>query len=378
MPSYDINHYRSLFPHIKLGLTYLDHAAVGPFSKPVNDAILDYIRRKSETELNIFFNFLKTVAATKEQIGTLINSQKERIAFTDNTTNGLNILAAGLDWKSGDRIVLTDMEFPANVNPFLNQKRHGVEIDFVKNKNGKILMEDMERAITPRTRVLSISHVQFLHGLRSDLAPIGELCREKGVVFCVDAIQSAGVVPIDVRAMKIDFLSCGCQKWLLAPEGVGFIYVSEETQEKIRQAHLGWTSNRDFFSDFLRYRVELDPTARRYENSTYNCAGIAGLHASLSMILEIGVPNITGHLGQLTNSAIERLRRTSWELLTSVEPQERAGIVTFRPPNAKAMFERLKSKNITVSLREGCIRLSPHFYNTEEDVSAALEIAMSN
>jgi selenocysteine lyase/cysteine desulfurase len=374
MPNYDINHYRSLFPYLKTGLIYLDHAAIGPFPIPVRDAVNAYVNKKSETEPNVVFEFFRVAVEVRERIGKLLNSPKERIALTDNTTNGLNIIAAGLEWKSGDRILLTDIEFPANVSPFMNQRKHGVEIDFVKSRGGRIPPEDVERAMTPKTRLLSISHVQFLHGFRSDLVALGELCRRKGIIFCVDAIQSAGVVPIDVQAMKIDFLSSGCQKWLLAPEGVGFVYVSETTQEKIHQAHLGWTSNRDFFSDFFRYRIDLDPTARRYENSTLNVGGVFGLHASLGLLLEVGISNIQSHLELLTQSAINSLAAKGREMLTPSESKHRAGIVTFRHHNAQQLFEKLKTEKISVSLREGCIRLSPHFYNTKEELEKTLDL----
>jgi len=374
MPNYDITHYRSLFPYLKSGMVYLDHAAVGPFPKPVSDVISDYVRQKSETNPNVFFDIVKVIVATKERIGKLVNCQKERIAFTDSTSNGLNILAAGLDWKSGERILLTDIEFPANVYPFLNQKRHGVEVDFVKNRNGRIHPEDVEKAITPKTRLFSISHVQFLQGFRSDLVALGDICRRKGIIFCVDAIQSAGVVPIDVQSMKIDFLASGCQKWLLAPEGTAFIYVSEATQEKIRQAHLGWTSIKDFFSDFFRYRLDIDPAARRYENGTLNFAGILGAHASIGLLLEIGIANIHSHVETLTQFAVDRLSDKRVGLLTPKEPLSRAGIVSFRPRNAQELFEKFKAERITVSLREGCIRMSPHFYNTKDEMEKAIDL----
>lgn len=378
MPPYDIARYRSLFPYLKSNLVYFDHAAVSPFSAPVREAIRSYLDRKTEKELNIFFDVLKTVVETKRRIGRLLNCPGERVAFFDNTSNGLNVVAAGLDWKTGDRIILTDIEFPANVYPFLNQKRHGVEIDFVKNRSGKILLEDIARAITPKTRLLSISHVQFLHGFRSDLAAIGALCREKGILFCVDAIQSAGAAPIDVQAMKIDFLSSGCQKWLMGPEGTAFIYVSEETQDRITQATLGWTSIRDFFSNFFDYRLDLDPTARRYENGTLNFGGLLGVHASTGTLLEVGIGNIEQHLRGLTQFIIDRVKSSGVQLMTPEDPSSRSGIVTFRPPNGQAMFEKLKANNIIVSLREQCIRFSPHFYNTKEELGRALEIAFGD
>lgn len=378
MPAYDVNSYRSLFPYLQTGLLYFDHAATSPFSTRVRDAMKQYLERKTEKDLNLFHDVLKMMAETRQQLAGLLNCPSERIALIDSTSNGLNVLAGGLDWKTGDRILLADIEFPANIVPFLNQRRHGVEIDFVKNRDGRILLEDLERKITPRTRLLSISHVQFLHGFRSDLAAIGRLCRQKGVIFCVDAIQSAGAVPIDVEEMQIDFLSCGCQKWLMGPEGTAFIFVSEETQQRISQASVGWTSNRNFFGDFFNYRIDLDPSARRYENGTLNFIGLFGLRASLGILREVGIANIEEHLLQLGDYVIERLRSLNVEIISPTEPSSRAGIVTFRPQNAQAMFDKLKANSITVSLREDCIRFSPHFYNTREELATALEIAFGD
>lgn len=365
--------YRRLFPFLSKGTIYLDHAAIGPVPQPSREAAMAYLRERTEGDVNIFIPFLKAHAEGKKTIGRLLNASPDRIAFCDNTSHGLNILAAGLSWKTGDRVLLTDVEFPANVYPFLNQKRHGVEVDFVQCRNNRIAFEDIERAITPRTRVLSISHVQFLNGCRSDLAEIGKLCRAKGIIFSVDAIQAAGAVPIDVEAMNIDFLSCGSQKWLLSTEGVAFVYVSGETQEKINQAYLGWLSIKDFFSDFFRYRLDLDASARRYEGGTLNVAGILCLNESVRLLLEVGIENIAAHLKELTQLCVDRILQEGAELLTPENPRERAGIVSFRPPEAPAVFERLKSEGIIVSLREGCLRLSPHFYNTRDEVLKALD-----
>ena len=375
MPTYDLNHIRSLFPFLRNGTVYLDHASVGPVPLPTRKAVESYLVQRSEGSINILQDFLRIHTQTKERVGRLLHAPKDRIAFCENTSNGLNILASGLKWKTGDRVILADIEFPANVHPFLNQKRHGVEIDFVKSRNNEIHVEDIERLITARTRVVSISHVQFLHGSRSDMAALGELCSRKGAIFCVDAIQAAGVVPIDVAAMKIDFLSCGSQKWLLTTEGIGFVYVSEETQSRIQQAYLGWLSMKDFFSDFFRYRLDLDATARRYEGGTLNVAGIVALNASLNLLLEIGIPNIQQHLTELTQVCIDRIIGGKVELLTPADPHKRAGIVSFRPPDAQALFEKLKAGNIVVSLREQSIRFSPHFYNTKDEVEKALDVA---
>lgn len=367
--------YRSLFPFLKNGTVYLDHASIGPIPAPARTAVELYLKRRSESDINVFQSFLKIHAQAKQRIGTLINTKADRIAFCENTSHGLNILAAGFPWKSGDHVLLTDAEFPANVYPFLNQQRNGVKVDFVRFRGNKLHLEDVEQALTPRTRILAISFVQFLNGFRADLNEIGALCRRKNVFLSVDAIQGLGAVPLDVQAMSIDFLACGSQKWLLNAEGTAFVYVSEELQGQIHQAYLGWVGINDFFSDFFRYRLDLDATARRYEGGTLNVAGIIGLNESLALLLEAGIPQIERHLATLTEVCLRRIRKEPVELLTSDVPSERAGIVTFRPRDAKAMFEKLREANVIVSLREGCIRLSPHFYNTGEEVEAALAAA---
>lgn len=372
MPSYDINQYRSLFPFLETGKRYFNHASTSPLSTRVVAAMQNYLREKSIGDLEIIDRVVKQIVELKSGIATLLRSSKDRIALLDNTSNGLNIIANGLSWKHGDRILIPDVEFPANVYPFLNLRRFGVEIDFLKTKSGAIHAEDVDRALTSRTRLLTLSHVQFLHGFRADLQSIGEVCRRNGVVFCVDAIQSAGIVPIDVEKMKIDFLASGAQKWLMAPEGISFIYVSEECQSRIQQAYMGWMNMKDFFSDFFRYRVELEQSARRYENGTPNVAGIAGFNASLALLMEVGVEKIEAHLRDLTHTITDHVSASGFELLSPATEEHRAGIVTFRPPNAKELFERLRSQQILVSLREDAIRFSPHFYNTVEDLQTAL------
>jgi len=373
MPSYDIDKYRSFFPFLEQGKRYFNHASTSPLSTPVVAAMQEYIREKSIGDLENIEHVFKQIVELKTRIGFFLNCSKGRIALLDNTSNGLNILANGLSWNQGDRILIPDVEFPANVNPFLNLKRHGVEVDFLRTVGGAVRAEDVERALTPRTRLFTLSHVQFLHGFRADLKTIGQLCRNKNVVFCVDAIQSAGVVPIDVEEMKIDFLASGGQKWLMSPEGIAFVYVSDECQSHIQQAYVGWMGIKDFFNDFFRYRMELERSARRYEIGTPNIAGIAGFNASLGLLLEVGIKKIESHLSDLTHLITERVVASGFELVSPRGGDQRAGIVTFRPPEAHQMYTRLRSQQIIVSLRENAIRFSPHFYNSIEDSRSALK-----
>ena len=377
MPPFDRAHYRALFPHLRTKLRYFNHAAVSPFSTPVREAVQSYLQMKNVTNPEPFELVLKTMVETKQKLGRLINASPDRIALLDNTSNGLNIIATGIDWKPGDRVVVPDIEFPANVYPFMNLKRHGVEIDFVPNRSGRILLEDIERLFRPRTRLLTISHVQFLHGYRSDLRAISELCRRHSVLLSVDAIQSAGAVPIDVQSMGIDFLAAGAQKWLMGPEGIAFIYVSEACQERLALGTMGWMNNRNFFADFFRYRIDLEDSARRFENGTPNCMGVFGLNASAGLLLDVGIEHIEQSLADLAHVAIQRVKAQGLQLISPEDRRERAGIITFRPKDAQAMFQTLRDGKIIVSIREGCIRFSPHFYNTPQELEESLEVAFA-
>ena len=368
MAQYDLPLYRSWFPFLSTGKIWLNHAAVSPVSSRVNAAVTGYLRRCSVEDIDTYLWSLPIAAKTKSNIGALVNAPADRIAFTANTSEGMSVLAAGLEWRAGDRIILNDSEFPSNVVPFLNLRRLGVEIDFVESHHGEITDRQIERLITPRTRLVSISFVQFLSGYLADLSAIGALCKKHGIIFSVDAIQGLGVAPLDANAMNIDFISGGGTKWLMGLQGLGFIYVSEDLQGRIHQAHAGWTSNKNFFGDFFRYRIEFDDTARRYENGTQNIPGIVALCESTSTLLEVGIDNIRGHISRLTDAIIEGADEAGFEVITPRDHSRMAGIVTMKCRDSKQLFASLMEENIVVSIREGLIRVSPHFYNSPDEV----------
>ncbi|MGC8654274.1 MAG: aminotransferase class V-fold PLP-dependent enzyme [Candidatus Kryptoniota bacterium] len=368
MLKYDIEAYRKLFPVVQSGTIYLNHAATGPLSTRVVAAVNRYLNERSETQIDNYLSFQPILHETRAYAATLLNTTPDRIAFFDNTTNAINLLATGIEWKPGDRIILNDIEFPANVYPFLNLKRFGVEVDFVKSKEGRVLIEDIRSKISNRTKLISISHVQFLTGFRSDLKALGELCRKHDIIFSVDAIQSAGVVPIDVNEMKIDFLATGGQKWLMAPQGIAFAYISTQMQERLRQSYLGWTSIKDFFNDFTRYRLELDDTARRYENGTLNFIGITSLHESIATLIEVGIRNIEEHVLDLADILISEVEAIGLKTMVAGDRSQRAGIISIQVPNADAYSAKLREAKIEVAVRQGLIRVSPHFYNTKEEI----------
>ena len=240
-----------------------------------------YLHERSEGAIETYQADLPMVAECKKCIASLIHTEDpERIALSANTSDAINIIAAGIPWTSGDRILLNTSEFPANVWPYLNLQRYGVRIDFIQSPDGRITIDRILDRLTGRTRLLALSAVQFLSGYRADLETIGEICRSRGVIFAVDGIQAVGAVGIDVQKMKIDALAAGGQKWQMAPHGTGFLYLTDELQSIIQQKALGWLAVADPW-DFYNYTQPLAPGARRYEGGSLVMPSLRGYHAAL-------------------------------------------------------------------------------------------------
>lgn len=368
---------RALFPHIARGKIYLNHAATAPLSTRVVEAMMAHFQERSSGSIDSYSTDLPKKEECRAFVQRLIHAESpDRIAFTANTSDAINIIASGLPWQSGDRVLLNDMEFPANVYPYLHLRRLGVEIDHLRCASGKITPEVIEAALTQRTRLVALSAVQFLTGYRADLAAIGKLCRRRGVFFVVDGIQAVGAIHVDVQAMKIDALAAGCQKWQMAPHGTGFLYLTEELQSHIQQQYLGWLAVRDPW-DFFNFDQPLAASACRYEGGTVNFPGIMGMHAALATLLEFGMDKIESHILALTQILTDELQKIDGvELFSPTSLPERAGIVTIKLPpqvDCNTVLQKISARNITISLRDGKLRYSPHFYNSPEEVMAAVE-----
>lgn len=367
------NKVRELFPHLKTGQVYFNHAAIGPWCTLVLDRISEYMKDRSGERIENYSSFLNWSSGAKEKLGRLIGSETDRIAWIDNVSNGLNILARGLNWKTGDRVIINDIEFPSNVYPFLNLKQFGVEIDIVKSGNGIIDPETIINSVTPRTRIISISLVQFLSGYRADIDLLGEFCRSRGIIFCVDAIQATGVVGIDVVKSKVDFLCGGTQKWLMASQGLSYIYVTEELQERITQSSVGWTSVENAWN-LLDYDLKLKKTAERFQNGTVNALGVAAFDAVLELFTGSGIKSIESAILNNTKYFIRKLKEIGIEpILKDVSEKNLAGIVTFRHQDSDRIFEELQKRKIFAAAREGMIRFSPHFYNTFDEIDRVVD-----
>jgi selenocysteine lyase/cysteine desulfurase len=367
--------YRELFP-ITRNFIYLNHAATSPLSTKALAAFQQYLRERSELMGDNWEIIAEKSQTLREMIGRLINTEAGRIAFVPNTNTGLNIVASGLEWREGDEILIPEMEFPSNVYPFLNLQRRGVRVRFLPIPEGGLEPERLREAITPKTKMLALSSVEFLSGYAHDLKTIGQICKEHDIWFVVDSIQGTGVIPMDVKAFQIDALANGGHKWLMWPQSFGFLYVSEHLQEKIQAAYGGWVGV-EHPEEFLRYPQELSGDARRYETGGYSSAAVPAAIAALQLFFEVGIANIYEHLRGLTSIFIHGLKTQGFHLFTNEVPEVRSGIVTFYPENRSQtlpLFEYLTQKGVKLSLRENMLRISPHFYNNSADIYQTLEL----
>jgi len=371
---------RSYFPYLKKGIIYFNHASTAPINIKVKERIEEFIRERSDEALDDYKAFKSIADETKAMIGEMINCDGDRIAFLDNTTNGIIWLANGIGWEPGDRIILNDVEFPANVYPFLQLKERGVEVDFIKSNNGIVTAEEVIDAIKTGTKLISISFVQFLSGYRVDLEKIGKICKEKGIIFSVDSIQGLGAVRLDVEKCNIDFLANGTQKWMLGLQGLAFIYVRKELQEKMKLAPIGWLAVNDAW-DLLNFDITTKETAERFQPGTLNNLGIYAFNSSMKFLKEFGFDEIENQVLSNSKYFIDELAKIGYKSpLVSLSDNYLSGIVSFSQksgiPNGisvEKIFEHLSSKKIVCSLREGYIRFAPHFYNTKQEIDKVVD-----
>ena len=364
--------YRTEFPIIERHI-YLDHAGVAPISLRVKKAVERFLAESAEGGAFHYPQWAERIVGIRKNCARLINAQPDEIAFVKSTSHGLSLVAEGLDWKAGDNLLIYEREFPSNIYPWLNLKRKGVEVKIIPSRDGRIYIEDIERFIDSKTRLLAISSVQFSNGFRIDLKRVGELCQKKGVLLCVDAIQSLGVIPMDVRAYHIDFLSADGHKWLLGPEGVGIFYCRKELAAKLNPPLIGWKSVQNEF-DFDHPEFKLKTDALRFEEGSMNLLGIFGLGAAIDLLHEVGISNIESRVLTLGELFIREAEKRGFAILTPKAREERGGIVTFSGKfDPMKMRDALREKRIMVNVRGGGLRVSPHFYNTEEESSSFFE-----
>jgi selenocysteine lyase/cysteine desulfurase len=373
----ELEEYRYLFPVTKKYI-YMNHAGVAPISYRVADSILLFNQEALRHGYTEGPRWVKRFEEIREKCGQLINAHADEIAFVKNTSHGISLVARGLGLQSGDEVILSEVEFPANVYPWMALEKHGVKIKKIPSVAGELKLENLKELITPQTKVVSLSSVQYGTGYRLPVAQVGEICRGRGIYFFLDAIQSLGAFPADVREGKVDFLAADAHKWMLGHEGIGIFYVRKELLDRVEPVLLGWHSVSDPLN-FEKLHFTLANSARRFEEGSHNGLSIYGLGGAVELLLEVGVERIARRILQLTDRLIEGLKQLGLPIHNSLDPKFRSGIVMFSLPGDKTGEElgrlerHLFSKKIYTSIRCGCIRLSPHFYNSEEEIETVLK-----
>jgi selenocysteine lyase/cysteine desulfurase len=299
----------------------------------------------------------------------LINANRSEIALVKNTSEGIAMVALGLDWKPGDRMVGFREEFPANYYPWKRLEARGVAVTWLSVTDP---LEQIEAACRG-ARLLAISFVQFLSGYRAPLETIGEICRRNNCLLFVDAIQGLGAFPLDVRACRIDALAADGHKWLLGPEGCGILYIGQELQDRIEPVEFGWT-NFAGYADYASRDMTLRRNAGRYECGTLNTAGCFGLRAAIEFLLSVGLAEIAPAIEGLASRIASGVEALGYELLGERTPATGSGIVSFRKPGVEAglIVRRLREAGISCAPRGGWVRASPHFYISPADIDRML------
>lgn len=364
---------RSLFP-VTEKYVYLNHAAVSPLSTRVRDAMNQLT---DDVLLNGSANYqdwVDTYERARASAARLINARPHEIAFMRNTSDAISTVANGIAWRAGDNIVTTSVEFPANVYPWMRvAEHHNVTIKKAEERNGRIDADELLALVDQRTRVVTLSWVQYASGFRSDIRRIGNFCRARGVLFFVDAIQGLGGLQMDVERDAVDACAADAHKYLLGPEGITVMYISERVLEQIEPTVVGWMSVKQEEHSF-DYRLDYREGALRFECGTLNTVGIYGLGAAIDLLLEVGVAAIEAEVLGLSDYLAGRLNEKGYAVVGSRRAGETSGIVCCTHPRhtASKLYHYLNERRIITAPRVGRLRMAAHFYNTRDDIDALI------
>lgn len=361
---------RALFPIAERSI-YFNHAAVSPPPITSIRAVEAQLRDVQENGSANFRDWLAVKEQARALLANLLGARPDQVAFMRNTSDALSSVANGLSWHAGDNIVTFSREFPSNIYPWLRVRdAFGVEVRMCEERNGRIDFAELTSLIDDHTRIVAVSHVQYGSGFRMDLERLGRIARQHDALFVVDAIQALGVVPTNVEAEFIDVAAGASHKWLLAPEGVGYLYLSDRARERIQPTVVGWISvpNPD---DYLNFEQGWSRGTLAWDTGTGPTALIHGFKTSLELLTRFGVENVAKYLEELTDDLCERLRAKQYEVVSSRARGEKSQIVCIRHLggiSAMSLYYQLNSKNIVTAPRLERLRIAPHFYNTPAEV----------
>lgn len=369
-----------LFP-VTRHACYLNHAANGPLSFPVAHTLHDFISDINEFGSIHASKWLPHEQGVYAHLASFLGVRPDQIALTASTSDGMMIIAQGLDWQAGDEIITAEGEFPSNVYPWLNLREQGVKTHFVALQDKRVVVEDVLALMNERTRLVSLSLVEFSSGFRNDIATIARHCHERGILCGIDAMQALGVLDVHVPTLGVDFLASAGHKWLLGPQTCGILYVADDVLARLHNARRGWLSVAEPF-DFFNYQQPLKSGAARLEHSSSNRLPIIGLDAALSLFANLagGMPAVEQRVLGLTAQVSAGLERLGYPVVTPQGAGERSGIVCFKshpqrptlsPPH---IVNALAARNIHTAARSDVVRVSPHFYNTPEEIDLLLNV----
>lgn len=361
--------WRHEFP-VTQNLIYLNHAAVAPLPRRAAEAMKEMAEEGCRYGSLHYDRWMAACDGVRSGAARLAAADPGEIALVKNTSEGIATVALGFPWQPGDRVVAFTEEFPANFYIWKKlEESRGVRVEWLSCFDP---LEKIEQAARG-ARFLAISFVQYLSGYRADLAGIGRICRREGVFFFVDAIQGFGAFPFHVREMQIDAFAADGHKWLLGPEGCGVLFIAREWQDRIEPVEFGWT-NVAGWADYASRDMTLRQDAGRYEPGTLNVIGSFGLRASIELLLEAGIEPVSRAVLAVTDRLAEGARERGYEILGERTPTTAAGIVCIRKPgvDARVTHAHLRGQGILGAPRQGWLRLSPHFYISEEDAERVL------
>jgi selenocysteine lyase/cysteine desulfurase len=355
------------------GIIYLNHAAVAPWPQRTVEGVIDFARQNGILGSQNYPHWLLKEESLRQLLATLINApSKDDIALLKSTSEGLSMVAYGVPWQVGDNIVSIAQEFPSNRIVWESLQPHGVELRLLDLSTSTEPEQELLALCDERTRLISVSSIQYASGRRMQLEILGDFCRSKDILFVVDAIQSLGAFPFDVNQYQADVVVADGHKWMLGPEGLALFYCRESWRPQLKLNQFGWHMI-EAMGDFDRTDWQPADSARRFECGSSNMLGIHALHASLTLLMEHGVEAVATTIQGLTQVIIDRVDTMGFKLLTPREPQRRGGIVTFRIPdkNNQQLYQDLMKQRVMCAYRGGGIRFSPHFYITEEQIEKA-------
>ncbi len=347
---------------------YFDHAAVAPLPRRSGNVLRAWTQ---EQELNGCVHWPEWEAkleVIRGDVARLIGADPEEVAFVNSTTQGLGLIAEGFPWNDGDNVVTVSEEYPSNIYPWMNLADRGVSLRTVPSRDGRVWVEDLANAMDARTRLLTISYVEWTSGFRNDLDALADVCQSKGAALCLDAIQGLGALTIDVRRTPVDFVCADGHKWLLGPEGAGFLYVRRDWIDRLRPLGVGWHSVVGSYNDPLNV-YQLKPNAQRWEGGSFNMPGLQAFGASVGLFHELGPDRVSRRVLENAEKGRRVAESCGWTVVGSRRPEDLSGIVALErsgtDPDAVVRF--LRERGVALACRRGRLRISAHCYNNDDD-----------